>query len=459
MVTAVPGHQVLHANRPAQEWLGDLVDDPWRVGLDPAVRVRFFQQLADRDAVNEFEVRWKAAAEPSWAVLSARRLDFQGQPAVLTTFSPINHLKLMERRLELWAKVFEASGEGIVIVDAAHRILTVNRAFCHATMLELHEVIGEPLHCIDDAGGWRDFLGPVWPIADKRGIWQGEVVIRRRDGTVFPAWLMISVVREANRNAVSHYIATIIDISDRKQNEERIRFLAQHDVLTELPNRSLCIERLRLATQQAERSSEKVAVLFLDLDRFKVVNDSLGHHVGDALLRSVAERIVASVRADDTVSRLGGDEFVVLLTGSPTSTRPRDRRRVLVRDGRPPHEVDGDELHVSLQHRHRGLSGRWRDLDTLMRHADAAMYHAKARAATAPALHAGAEQRGAEPAAARDRTCAVRSSAGNSSPHFQPRVDARSRELLGVEALLRWHSAARARLRRAVSSRSPRRRG
>lgn len=112
MVTAVPGHQVLHANGPAQRWLGETRGDPWRSGLEAPVRARFFQQLADRDAVDEFEVRWHGPTEASWAVLSARWLDYQGQPAVLTAFAPVNHLKLMERRLELWTKVFEASSEG-----------------------------------------------------------------------------------------------------------------------------------------------------------------------------------------------------------------------------------------------------------------------------------------------------------------------------------------------------------
>jgi PAS domain-containing protein len=124
MVTAIPDHEVLNANPSAQAWLGGGTRDPWALGVAPGVRSRFFQQLADRGAVDEFEVRWLGGTEPSWAVLSARRLVYQGQDALLTAFTPINHLKLMEQRLMLWAKVFEASSEGILIIDGQHRILT-----------------------------------------------------------------------------------------------------------------------------------------------------------------------------------------------------------------------------------------------------------------------------------------------------------------------------------------------
>jgi diguanylate cyclase (GGDEF)-like protein/PAS domain S-box-containing protein len=439
MVTAIPGHQVLHANRPAQAWLGQRTDDPWRVGLEPSVRARFFQQLADRDAVDEFEVHWKAGAVPSWAVLSARRLDFQGQSAVLTAFAPINHLKLMERRLELWAKVFEASGESIVIVDADHRVLTVNRAFCRSTFFELHEMVGEPLACVEDSLGTKDFLSPLWHNAEQRSSWQGEVTMRRRDGGSFPAWLMLSVVRDGAQGVVSHTIMTILDISDRKRNEERIRFLAQHDVLTELPNRSLCIERLGLALKQAKRRQDKVAVLFIDLDRFKNINDSLGHHVGDGLLRSVSRRLLESIRAGDTVSRLGGDEFVVILTGVTSAEEIAaivDRR--LIPMVRRAHDVNGAELHVSCSVGIAIYPDDAGDVDSLMRHADAAMYHAKAEGRDATRFFTAELNERAQRRLLLESELRHANERDELSLHYQPRVDSRSGRVMGVEALLRW---------------------
>jgi diguanylate cyclase (GGDEF)-like protein/PAS domain S-box-containing protein len=376
MVTAIPNHEVLNANPSAQAWLGGGTRDPWALGVAPGVRSRFFQQLADRGAVDEFEVRWLGGAEPSWAVLSARRLVYQGQDALLTAFTPINHLKLMEQRLMLWAKVFEASSEGILIIDGEHRILTVNRALCRLTGHELGDLVGEPPERLmtDDTMHFAD----LWPVLDQRGTWQGEVSVRRRNGDSYPAWLVASVVRDGPER-ISHYIFTSIDVSDRKRSEARIRFLAHHDVLTELPNRSMHSERLGQALQQAQRKGQRVGVLFIDLDRFKNINDSLGHHVGDALLRSVATRMSQAVRPGDTVSRLGGDEFVVVLNnvadGQEILSLVERRLIALIRQ---PHDIDGAEIHVSCSVGIAVYPDDAQDIDALMRHADVAMYQSKA---------------------------------------------------------------------------------
>ena len=386
VVTAIPGHEVLHANPPAEAWLGGRRADPWKDGLEGPVRGRFFQQLADRGAVDEFEVRWRG--ERAWAVLAARRVRWQGQDAVLTTFTPINHLKLMEKRLELWAKVFEASSEAIVIVDAERHILSTNQAFSRHTGYELQEVLGEaPGLALGGSAGLPDAL---WTSVAQRGSWQGEITVRRRTGSEYPAWLVVNAVRQQGQASdggarvgageVSHYIFTSIDISDRKKSEQRIRFLAEHDVLTELPNRSLCTERLRLAVQQAARTQQRVAVAFIDLDRFKQINDSLGHHIGDGLLRSVARRLVDGVREGDTVSRLGGDEFVVVLSNVATSDEIAHviEHRLIPRI-RQPHAVEGAELHVSCSVGIAVFPDDATDIDELMRHADTAMYQAKAQ--------------------------------------------------------------------------------
>ena len=438
MVTAIPGHEVLNANPPAQAWLNGSTRDPWAHGLEPSVRARFFQQLADHQSVDEFEVRWRSGNEPSWAVLSARRLTYQGQDAVLTAFTPVNHLKLMEQRLELWAKVFEASSEGIMIIDANHRILTVNRALCRQTGHELRNLVGErPGMLIADETVHFDML---WPMLDVRASWQGEVQVSRRNGTHYPAWLVASVVRDGPEH-ISHYIFTSIDISDRKRSEERIRFLAHHDVLTQLPNRSLCIERLRMAIQQSQRTGQRVGVLFIDLDRFKNINDSLGHHVGDGLLKSVAQRMAESVRATDTVSRLGGDEFVIVLNGVSDALEILDVvERRLVPLIRKPHDVGGAELHVSCSIGIAIYPDDAQDIDTLMRHADVAMYQSKANGRDmarffTPEMNDRAQQR--LHLESRLRHAIDRREL---SLHYQPRVHAITGELTGVEALLRWHS-------------------
>ncbi|QGZ64976.1 bifunctional diguanylate cyclase/phosphodiesterase [Paraburkholderia acidisoli] len=438
MVTAVPGHEVLHANHPALYWLNGCTADPWASGLDSAVRARFFQQLSDRDAVDEFEVRWMASAEPTWAMLSARRLTFQGRDAVLTAFTPINQIKLMEQRLELWAKVFEASSEAILILDENRRLLTANASFYRATGYRAEDVCGTLPDFVVASTNGGPLMAQLAELVDISSVWNGEAVVRRRAGGDYPAWLMISAVRD-KRASVSHYICTLIDITDRKKSEARIQFLAEHDVLTELPNRALFTRRLGAAIEQARHTRGRLAVLFIDLDRFKDINDTLGHHAGDGLLRSVSRRLLQSVRAGDTVSRLGGDEFTVLLSsagGSGDVARLIDERLLpLVRE---PHSIGGMTLQVACS---IGIAMYPDDGDTieaLMQNADAAMYRAKSSGRNlvkffSPDMAESTRHR--LELEAHLRTAIEREQLWLA---YQPCVDAATGELMSVEALLRW---------------------
>jgi len=443
MVTAVPGHEVLHANQPALAWLGGRNTDPWISGLDSSVRARFFQQLSDHDAVDEFEVLWKAGGEPTWAMLSARRLDFQGRDAILTAFTPINQIKLMEQRLELWAKVFEASSEAILILDQECRLLSANAAFYRATGYAPGDAAGQPPSFITMDAGANTQLSSMAAITahvERRGTWSGEGSVRRRRGGEFPAWLMVNAVRNKQGN-VSHFICTVIDITDRKKSEARIRFLAEHDVLTELPNRALFTKQLRTALSTGPQVAKRCAVLFIDLDRFKDINDSLGHHVGDGLLKSISRRLLQAVRGDDTVSRLGGDEFTIILTDvsgrADVEHLIAERLLPLVRQ---PHEIAGVTLQVSCSVGVAMYPEDGADIDTLMQNADAAMYQAKAagrnlvrffslemaeRARQRLAIEAGLRE-----AIERNELSLV----------FQPCIDALTGRLVSTEALLRWTS-------------------
>ena len=160
VVTAIPGHEVLHANKPGLFWLNGCTIDPWAFSLDSSTRARFFQQLSDHEAIDEFEVHWKATSQPTWAMLSARRLDFQGRDAILTAFTPINQIKLMEQRLELWGKVFEASSEAIVILDGQARLVTANPSFYRATGYRTDDVAGKPPSFLFGGRSMTTFSGP-----------------------------------------------------------------------------------------------------------------------------------------------------------------------------------------------------------------------------------------------------------------------------------------------------------
>ncbi|MEC5384682.1 EAL domain-containing protein [Uliginosibacterium sp. H3] len=437
VVTSVPDHEVLHANQPALPWLGEGRGDPWRKGLEAGVRSRFFQRLADINAVDEFEVRWHGGNAPTWAVLSARRLVFQGRDAVLTAFTPVNKLKVMEQRLELWAKVFEASSESIIIMDETRKIISVNNAFCRSTGHGFYEVIGQDLSVVLQSPQEMD-----WRDLQTKESWQGEVHIRRQSGGTYPAWLMVSAVHKGVATGeVVNYIAISIDITDRKAKEDRIRFLAQHDVLTELPNRALCQQRLSEALEQAAVSGEKVALLFIDLDRFKLINDTLGHHVGDGLLRAVARRLSHAVRTEDTVSRLGGDEFVLILrhvTDLDELNAMINQR--LIPSIRQTTTVEGHALTVSCSVGVALYPDDAQDLDALMRRADAAMYEAKSAGRDMARFFSPETDHRVLARQTMEVQLRQALAAGEFSLHFQPRLQARSRKVQGVEALLRWQN-------------------
>ncbi|QTN30320.1 EAL domain-containing protein [Rhodoferax sp. AJA081-3] len=435
VVTSVPDHEVLHANAPALAWLGDIRRDPWAPGLEPHVRARFFQRLADHGTVDEFEVRWLAGATPSWAVLSARRLQYQGREAVLTAFTPINKLKLLEQRLELWAKVFEASSESIVIMNAQRQVISVNQSFCRSTFYDFHEVIGADFATLVDSP-----QALQWMQQPEKDAWQGEVMMRRMTGDSYQAWLMVSAVYKGSTSGeVVNFIATSIDITDRKAHEERIHFLAHHDVLTELPNRSLCQQRLGEALTQARSSGEKVAVLFIDLDRFKTINDTLGHHIGDGLLRIVARRLSQAVRADDTVSRLGGDEFVIVMR------HVRDHEELdamvnhrLIPTIRQTAVVEGHSIVVSCSVGVAVFPDDAANHDELMRRADAAMYEAKAAGRDMARFFSTETDQRLLARQTMEAQLRMALERGEFNLHYQPRLCARTRRMLGAEALLRW---------------------
>ncbi|SNS92797.1 PAS domain S-box-containing protein/diguanylate cyclase (GGDEF) domain-containing protein [Noviherbaspirillum humi] len=437
LVTAVPHHEILHANHAARAWV-QAGGDPWQRGLDAESRARFFQALSDLGVVNEFEALWSGGPLPTWALLSARCIDYQGKTAVLTTFTPIGQIKQMEQRLVLWAKVFESSSESVVVLDANGCIMIVNPAFCRSSGYAVTELQGRKPHFLISERNPESLFEQVRHSTAARGHWQGEILIERKNGEPYPAWLVMNAVRD-HRGEISHFIAISLDISERKANEQRIHFLAHHDVLTSLPNRSLCMERLQLSIQQTRRTGGKLAVLFVDLDRFKNINDSLGHHVGDGLLCSVARRLSGAVRAGDTVSRQGGDEFVIILNNAQSVEEiGKIVEQRLIPAIRQPHEVEGARLYVSCSVGVSIFPDDGQDIDTLTRHADAAMYQAKSQGRNnaqffTPALnekvmrhlHLETDLRHAA-----DRNELML--------YYQPRICARSGRLAGVESLVRW---------------------
>ncbi|WP_181919361.1 EAL domain-containing protein [Alkalilimnicola ehrlichii] len=367
--------------------------------------------------------------------------DAEGQVALGMALSQdITQRKQDEEQLRLAAKVFESSTEAIAITDAKRRTVLVNRAFRELTGYTPDEVIGrdsELLKLEDDS--LKDWLRSE---RHRQGLWQGEAVGWRKSGERFPIWLTLNAVRDRHER-LTHYVAIASDLSERKAAEERIRFLAYYDPLTRLPNRALLRERLQLALAMAERNQQRVAVLFLDLDRFKYVNDSLGHAAGDRLLQAVTKRLQGQIRSEDTMSRPGGDEFIVVL---PEIREPADAVHAaekIQRAFRHPFLLEGHDIRLSTS---IGISLYPEDgdnPDALIKHADAAMYHAKRRGRKSHQfftedLNTQAYERlfieGALRHALQREELAL---------YYQPQVDALTGRIVGAEALMRWHHPER----------------
>jgi PAS domain S-box-containing protein len=240
MVTSIPGHEVLQRQRGGAVLAGWLPSDPWKAGMPRPTQARFFQGLTDMEAVDRVRSLLARRPVPSWALVSARCIVYQGQRAVLTTFTPINQMKLMEQRLELWSKVFEASSEGIMPSSIREgRIMDVNRAFCTQRQSRYADLLGANPRALLDERNPPGFYADITDARAESRQLAGRGLVRRKGRDSYPAWLVLNAVRDA-QGEVSHYIAISLDISERKKNEQRIAYMALHDALTELPNRSLC---------------------------------------------------------------------------------------------------------------------------------------------------------------------------------------------------------------------------
>jgi diguanylate cyclase (GGDEF)-like protein/PAS domain S-box-containing protein len=215
-----------------------------------------------------------------------------------------------ERRLA--AAVFANTQEGVVITDPEGRILTANPAVVTITGYSREELVGNTMRQLQSGRHDRDFYDALWQAVGTTGYWQGEIWNRRKNGEIYPELLTISTVRD-EKGEITNYVGTFSDITLWKRSQQRMEHLAHHDALTGLPNRLMLLSRLEHAVSKARRDRRQGAVLFLDLDRFKQVNDTLGHPAGDALLIAVAKRLRERLRDSDTLARLGGDEFVILL--------------------------------------------------------------------------------------------------------------------------------------------------
>jgi diguanylate cyclase (GGDEF)-like protein/PAS domain S-box-containing protein len=356
---------------------------------------------------------------------------------VETLVKEITQRRKAEQDLRLSAKVFENNSEAIMITDAQHKIVSVNRAFSEITGYGEDEVLGKDPHLLSSGRHTHAFYKSFYETLYSQDKWRGEIWNKRKNGEVFPQWSTISVLRDET-GTVTHHIAVYLDITERKKEEERIQYLANYDVMTGLPNRYLLGDRLENALNLAQRHASKLAVMFIDLDHFKNVNDSLGHDVGDELLKTVAQRLKACLRRSDTIARQGGDEFIALLGDLNSEDEVTFVAEKMIDSLRGEFRVGEHRLTVSIS---IGVSVYPDDGHTavqLLRNADMAMYRAK---------DAGRNQfqyyeTGMNVKALRRMQLEndLRNAIGKDQLmlYYQPKVNTVSGKVVGMEALLRW---------------------
>ncbi|WP_341501997.1 EAL domain-containing protein [Gallaecimonas sp. GXIMD4217] len=363
----------------------------------------------------------------------------KGTQYILLACRDMTQRRKSEAQLRLMSTVFQASRDGIIITDAEQRIQAVNAAFSQITGYREQQVLGQKPAIFDPGNHEPSFYEAMWQALNDKGFWQGEIWNRRQDGDIYPQWLSITRVND-EQGQPSHYVAVFSDISERKEAEERIAFLAYHDPLTGLPNRALLEDRFNQAQSQARRQNQQLAVLFLDLDRFKGINDSLGHGIGDELLKAVVARLEHLVRSSDTLSRQGGDEFILILQNISDSTEVAYIAERILEQFESPFQVQDYSLNIGTSIGIALYPDDGEDFETLLKKADTAMYHVKDSGRGAfsfftPAMDQQACERLQMEAALRQ---ALKN--GELSLHYQPQVALGSGRIVGVEALMRWSS-------------------
>lgn len=402
-------------------------------------RDRFISDVLKNNLVTDYEVElYKANGEIFWVLLSGRTMEFDGQTALTTSFVDITERKEYEDKLHEAAAVLESSHEGVIITDLTPRIIAANPACLAITGYSAEELIGKDPAILNSGHEDKFFHETMWNELLKHGHWQGETLNRRKNGEIFPQFLTISTIYNEQYQPI-RYVGVFADISELKAHQAQLNFMAHHDALTRLPNRAMVETRLKQEIEQAHRHAQNLAVLFIDLDHFKIVNDSFGHPVGDELLCQVARRLEARLREGDMLARLGGDEFLLLANNLNDNQDAAVVARDIISALSEPFMLSGNnEIFIGGSIGISLFPNDGSSVTELMKNADAAMYFAKENGRNQFSFYTRELNADARNKLAMENDLRRALLHNELLLHYQTKIDLHSGLICGVEALIRW---------------------
>jgi diguanylate cyclase (GGDEF)-like protein/PAS domain S-box-containing protein len=364
---------------------------------------------------------------------------------IASVLCDITQRKQTEAELRIAATAFE-SHEAMVITDPDAVILRVNKTFTESTGYTAEEAVGRKMSILKSGLHDADFYTAMWECIMRTGTWQGEIWDRRKSGEIYPKWLTITAVTDSAGN-ITHFVGTHLDITERKAAEDEIRQLAFYDPLTRLPNRRLLLNLLQQAQANSTRNETHGAVMFIDLDNFKTLNDTLGHDKGDLLLQQVANRLTTCVRECDTVARLGGDEFVIMLENLSHKSHEAAVQAEIVGEKilaalNHPYQLAGHKHHCTPSIGITLFSNHGRSTHELLKQADIAMYQSKAAGRNTLHFFDQAMQTSLTARASLERNLHQGLQQKQFLLYYQPQIDSEGR-VIGAEALVRWQNSRR----------------
>ncbi|MDH5679114.1 MAG: EAL domain-containing protein [Nitrospinota bacterium] len=365
-------------------------------------------------------------------------MDSMGAPKLgAITMEDMTRDEEAAEKLRIAAKIYENSEEGVVVTDRSGVIQFVNPAFTFITGYSPEEALGKNPNILKSGRHSKEFYELMWGSLIAEGTWQGEIWNRHKSGEAFLERLRITSILD-QEGKVTHYTAVFSDLTQVHNKEEEIRFQAYHDILTGLPNRSLYLDRVRQAITRAQRGGKKLAVMFLDLDDFKKINDRLSHSAGDLLLQGVSARLISCLRETDTVARIGGDEFTILLEDVDGEKQSSVVAGKIMRSISEPYLYDSEELYISAS---LGISlypADGNSVEDLMKNADTAMYHAKDQGKNNFQFFTEPMNQRVIKRLEVESNLRKALDKGEMFACYQPKIDLKTGRVVGMEALIRW---------------------